>query len=1348
MIQQRCIEGLLSCRTVNIGSGNLSQPLISSSVEYLHYGENKAEGREQRAEGNDNCLSELDIRGKTLHQPCGWRRRCWQLALAIVVGIGGAVALLGNRAFAQQPRNIEADDTLGAGENSVVENLGLIDRITGGARRGQNLFHSFLEFNVALDRGAYFLSPDAAIENILARVTGGNPSEILGTLGTFEIVGGAIAPSNANLFLINPNGIIFGEDSKLDVGGSFVATTANAVGLGDTGRFSASEPDSSNLLNINPDAFFFNRLSNQAEIVNRSTATTPVLGGFINDELPLLSGLQVIEGKSLLLLGGDVSLDGGVLRAPGGRVELGGLSEAGTVELNADGNNPSLSFPDDVTRADVSLTNGAEIVTIAGGDGSIAINAQTVDILGGSSLFTGIATGNRSVDNTAGDIEINATDTITISESSFILNVVLGIGDAGDIEITTGSLEVTNGAQLSSSTSREGNAGNVKITATDTVRFDGASSTGSPSVAVSFVEPGAVGDGGDIEITAGSLEVTNGAGLVSGTLGEGDAGNVKITATGTVRFDGVSRSSAAFSSVGAGAVGDGGDIEITAGSLEVTNGAQLSSSTSGEGDAGNVKITATDTVRFDGVGTNGLLSLANSSVRAGAVGDGGDIEITAGSLEVTNGARLFAETEGEGNAGNVKITATDTVRFDGVGTNGRSSAAFSSVEAGAVGDGGNIEITAGSLEVTNSAQLSSSTFGEGNAGRVKITATDTVRFDGVGSNGRSSAAFSIVGAGAVGDGDDIEITAGSLEVTNGAVLSSSTFGEGNAGGVKITATDTVRFDGASSTRFSSAAFSIVRAGAVGDGDDIEITAGSLEVTNGARLSSSTLGEGDAGNVKITATDTVRFDGVSSNGSPSFAASTVEAGAVGDGGDIEITAGYLEVTNGAQLSSSTSGEGDAGNVKITATDTVRFDGASSTGSPSVAFSTVEAGAVGDGGDIEITAGSLEVTNGAALASSTLGEGDAGNVKITATDTVRFDGVRRTGGPSAAFSTLEAGAVGDGGDIEITAGSLEVTNGAVLSSSTFGEGNAGGVKISATDTVRFDGVGSNGENSGVASVVAPRAVGEGGVIQISTGSLSLNDALLSSQSLGTGTAGDITINTRQNLETNRSTINTTTLSGDGGDITLQVGDLLLMRDNSNISTTAGVAGAGGDGGDITINADFVVGVPRENSDITANAFNGKGGNITITTQGIFGLQFRDRLTPLSDITASSEFGLDGEFILNLLFPIDVTQGLSELPTEPVTSELNQSCQAGGSQSAGSFINTGRGGLPPDPTEPLGSNDIWEDVQLPTATSKDAAYIPTTPSGQIIEAQGWIVNETGHIELVAQLPATTSQWGCSLR
>lgn len=317
-----------------------------------------------------------------------WRRRVWKLAIASSFCVGGAIALgggfsplspkvtpsspiafFGDCALAQS--KIVPDGTLGT-ESSVVTPVasGLaVDVIGGGAIRGANLFHSFQEFNVSEGRGAYFFSPSAGIQNVLARVTGTNPSNILGTLGTF-------GNSNPNLFLINPNGIIFGPNASLDIGGSFVATTANAVRLGKTGLFSASEPATSNLLTVNPSALFFNSLSSQA-IVNRSTATSTVLG------FPTI-GLQVPDGQSLLMVGGDVRLDGGILLAPGGRVELGGLAKAGTVELNAAGNNLSLSLPESVAPADISLINGAKVIASGEGGGDIQVQGRRVKLTDGS----------------------------------------------------------------------------------------------------------------------------------------------------------------------------------------------------------------------------------------------------------------------------------------------------------------------------------------------------------------------------------------------------------------------------------------------------------------------------------------------------------------------------------------------------------------------------------------------------------------------------------------------------------------------------------------------------------------------------------------------------------------------------------------------------------------------------------------------------------------------------------------------------------------------------------------------------------------------------------------------------
>ncbi|MGF1677106.1 MAG: filamentous hemagglutinin N-terminal domain-containing protein [Rivularia sp. (in: cyanobacteria)] len=239
--------------------------------------------------------------------------------------------------------NLVPDNTLSSESSNVIFNLGGIpnELITGGAQREQNLFHSFREFNVSAARGAYFFIPNASIANVLTRVTGSNRSEILGTLGTIQAVGDNFVSSNANLFLINPNGIIFGENSRLDVGGSFVATTANGIQFGNQGSFSATNPQTLGVLTVNPSALFFDQINQNAAIQNNSIAPAGISPSGIN-----ASGLRVPDGKSLLLIGSDINMDGGRLRAYGGRVELGGLSAAGNINLQLDGNNVSLAFPE------------------------------------------------------------------------------------------------------------------------------------------------------------------------------------------------------------------------------------------------------------------------------------------------------------------------------------------------------------------------------------------------------------------------------------------------------------------------------------------------------------------------------------------------------------------------------------------------------------------------------------------------------------------------------------------------------------------------------------------------------------------------------------------------------------------------------------------------------------------------------------------------------------------------------------------------------------------------------------------------------------------------------------------
>ncbi|MDZ7953306.1 hypothetical protein [Nostoc sp. DedQUE09] len=319
------------------------------------------------------------------------------------------------------------------------------------------------------------------------------------------------------------------------------------------------------------------------------------------------------------------------------------------------------------------------------------------------------------------------------------------------------------------------------------------------------------------------------------------------------------------------------------------------------------------------------------------------------------------------------------------------------------------------------------------------------------------------------------------------------------------------------------------------------------------------------------------------------------------------------------------------------------------------------------------GTLTLTNGGTIFTSA--NRNAGNINIDTSDAVIIDGI------SGAFSFLSTGGVGKGGNIQITTNSLTLSNGGQLVADSFGKGNAGNIIVNADDAIRIDGVGSNGRASAVFSTVNPTAVGNGGNITLTTDSLFLNRGGISSSSFGQGKAGDININSGSTTLDSRAGIGAITNSGDGGNINLTVDDLLLLRNGSQISTTAGTAQAGGDGGNIHIDSKFIVAVPEENSDITANAFTGTGGKVEINSQGIFGIESRKKPTEKSDITASSEQGVSSGVInINAPDTSSIQNGFTQLsPVIDTNALIANSCISRGTKrQENSFTITGSGAL----------------------------------------------------------------------
>jgi len=778
------------------------------------------------------------------------------------------------------------DATLGT-ENSVISPTQAVirgvvsDRIFGGAQRGVNLFHSFDQFNVGLNQGAYFDNP-VGVTNIFSRITGATPSNILGTLGVIQ-AGSTTTLGNADLYFINPNGILFGAASRLDVGGSFLATTASAMQFGDAGLFSATTPEvPSALLTINPSAFLFNQVAPGNIIISSIAPSIP--------GSTFLVGLRVPNGERLTLLAGNLLVDG-YLSAFGGRIDLGAVAGRGIVQLNANG---SIGIPDTLARADVTFSGAFLNVSLDDG-GDIGVTANNIDVLQNSSLLAGISSGLGSEGSQAGDIVLNATGMIQVTGASSIRDDVApnAIGAGGNIALVANQLSVSQGSLLSTITFERGDAGSIFLTVSDRISFDGT------SIAFSTVEQGAVGRAGNIEIHTGSLSVTNGAQLVASTRGRGNAGNVMINARDRISFDGTSANgkfgSAALSTVEQGAVGRAGNIEIETGSLSVTNGAQLTASTLGQGDAGNVMINARDRISFDGGSANGqFTSAAFSSVSQGGIGRGGNIKIHTGSLSVTNGASLVASTVGQGDAGNVFITALDRISFDGGSANGKfMSAAFSSVLQGGIGRGGNVEIHTGSLSITNGAQLTANTLGQGDAGNILITAREGILLRGT-NYGYSSGIFTNNYLASTGQGGNIQIESATFRIANGAVVSAPT--------------RTLR-----------------------QGGSVVITTGQFEAIDGGQIIVTARNRGRAGSITINA-DSVTLSGHDpnfsdrlrrfstalanqGNGESGIFANTRGVNSTGLGGSITINANDVFLDNGAIVTARSQGQGGAGNLLI-------------------------------------------------------------------------------------------------------------------------------------------------------------------------------------------------------------------------------------------------------------------------------------------------------------------------------------------------------------------------------------------------------------------------------------------------
>ncbi|MGI0495043.1 filamentous hemagglutinin N-terminal domain-containing protein [Alkalinema pantanalense CENA528] len=603
-------------------------------------------------------------------------------------------------------------------------------------------------------------------------------------------------------------------------------------------------------------------------------------------------------------------------------------------------------------------------------------------------------------------------------------------------------------------------------------------------------------------------------------------------------------------------------------------------------------------------------------------------------------------------------------------------------------------------------------------------------------------------------GGAITLQGKAITLSQGSILASHTGGTSPGRGIYLKASELVDLQGVPTSAANTAIAAHSQLSATAKGGDVTIEAPYFRMTNGAVVDLRSIGAGDSGNIIVKA-DKVDIIGEAINPitrqrvSISTLASNTILGSSGRGGDIIIEATEVNIRDGAELRASARGKGDGGNIYISS-DRLNVTGETATAEPAFLTGMTTSNreyATGKGGDIVLNVRQIAVLNGPGIRTGTYGEGASGNILVNA-DEVTIAGSSSKGVSSRFFSSANGNynfntqqlislGQANGGDITFNVNTLNLLDGGRISTSTETYGRSGTLSIQA-QSVNIAGVSRTPAESLLYSL---DATGPSGLSASSTGPGHADSVYLSTQNLqlsnqgeivvsgqGLGDAGNIFIRANDVRLDQAARLRAEATAGSQGNINL-IANTLLLRHGSVITANAyGTA----NGGNIILNVPIIVGI--ENSDIIANATKGRGGNINITTQGIFGLKYRDRLTPENDITASSDFGINGNVQVNTI-GTDPNAGLTELPVN--VTDPSQKIATGCTPNQGSqFVATGRGGIPQNPNQQVTGDRTWNDLRDLSAYRGQPNTIAEKPTTEptLVQASGFERNTDGTIALVA--------------
>ncbi|MBD2040842.1 filamentous hemagglutinin N-terminal domain-containing protein [Microcoleus sp. FACHB-672] len=551
--------------------------------------------------------------------------------------------------------------------NSNVNAAGNTIQIEGGTQVGNNLFHSFREFSVPTNREAVF-NNSSTIKNIFSRVTGSTISNIDGLIR---------ANGTANLFLLNPNGMIFGPNAKLDIGGSFIGTTANSLLFAGGTSFSAINPQAPPLLTVNvPIGLQVGENSGDIVVLGAGRSLSFSLETGLEREAPMTS-LSVKAGQTLALVGGNIHLEGGNLIAPAGTINLLALSN-GEIAINSNASQITLTPETSAQFKDIRLTQSASVDTSGDPAGLLQFQARRLTLENGSVIFS-INEGS----------ELAKSLTFNISESveligrtpdgkfpSSIISWTKASGGGGELSINTNQLMLRDSSGILSATDATGNAGNINLQAKQ-VSLGGLSTNGGSLTAIqSNPWPTSTGNGANVTIAAEQLTVENGAVISVSTFGAGQGGNINIQAE-QVKIRGRSINGQIRSGLYArttlnnatALTGDAGTVSVAADSLSLSDGAAINVASLGTGEAGNIELNA-NTVELNND------ALITATRRAGQQGNirirAQNLKLRQESLITTNASSTIVTDSGqeiptnaeEVNGGNIAIKTDNLVALE------------------------------------------------------------------------------------------------------------------------------------------------------------------------------------------------------------------------------------------------------------------------------------------------------------------------------------------------------------------------------------------------------------------------------------------------------------------------------------------------------------------------------------------------------------------------------------------------------------------------------------------------------------------------------------------------------------